>query len=212
MTRPHPIVGITAELADRRRGRADQPHVRKDLDHEGEELVAPEEGFHRNFHAGILRFEAARHGLHMFCNQTRTLLAARDVGHGAQHIGRNVDDLADEAHLEPRSGNLLGARHGPKAVFQVIVLHRRQGLNRPVAAMVVGEQQSFGRDDLTRAAAAEDDDGILQRRVVHTVNLLGREFAAAGLHVLGVHLLEVGKHPHPLVRCGRKGDARGSEQ
>ena len=202
MTRPHPVVGVTAELADRRRGRADEPHVRKDLDHEGEELVASEEGFHRNLHAGILRFEAALHSLRMLCHQARTLLAARDVGHGAQYVGRHVDDLADEAHFEPRSGNLLGARHGPEAVLQVVVLHRRQGLDRPVAAVVVGEEQSVGRDDLTRAAASEDDDGVFQRGVVHAVNFLGREFAAAGLHVLGIHLLEVGQHPHALVRRG----------
>ena len=92
------------------------------------------------------------------------------------------------------------------------MLHRRQGLDRPVAAVVIGEEQSVGRHDLARAAASEDDDGVLQRGVVHAVNLLGREFAAAGLHVLGIHLLEVGQHPHALVRRGRKGDARSSKE
>ena len=212
MTRPHPVVGVSAELADRSGRRADQAHVRKDLDHEGEELVAPEERLHGNFHPGVLGFEAALHGLRMLCNQPRTLLAAGDVGHGPQHVGRDVDDLADKAHLEPRSGNLLGPRHGPETVLQVVMLHGREGLNRPVAAVVIGEEQSFGRDDLSRAAAPEDDDGVLQRGVIHAVNLLGRKFAAAGLHVLGVHLLEVRQHPHALVCHSRKGDARRSQQ
>ena len=65
---------------------------------------------------------------------------------------------------------------------------------------------------IARAAVAEDDDGILERGAVDAVNLLGREFAAAGLHVLGIHLLEVGQHPHALVRRRRERDARCGEQ
>ena len=92
------------------------------------------------------------------------------------------------------------------------MLHGRKRLDRPVTAVVIGEQQSVGRNDLTRASAAENDDGVLERRVVHAVNLLGREFASAGLHVLAVHFLEIGQHPHALVRRRRERDARCGEQ
>ena len=65
--------------------------------------------------------------------------------------------------------------------------------------MVVGEDKSLVRDDLARAAAAEDDDGILERGVVHRVDILGRETASLGPHILDVHLLKVGQKPHTLI-------------
>ena len=212
MTRPHPVVGVAAELADRRRGRTDQADIREDLDHEGEILVAPEEGLDLDIHAGILPGKAFRNGLHLCGDQLFPLPAPGDVGHGSQHVRRHVDDPADKAHLKPRSRQLLGARHGPETVLEVVMLHGRERLDRPVAAVVVGEQQPVGRDDLPRASAAENDDGVLERRVVHAVNLLGREFAPAGLHILAVHFPEIGQHPHAFVRRRRERDARRGEQ
>ena len=86
-----------------------------------------------------------------------------------------------------------------KPVLEVVVIHRRKLLNRSVAAVVVGENEPFGRHDLARAAVAEDDDGVLQSRPVEAVNLLGRKLAPLGLHVLDVHFLQVGQQPHALV-------------
>ena len=212
MTRPHPVIGVSAELADRRGRRADQAHIGKDLDHKSKILVSAEEGLDLHFHPGILAAEAFRNGLHLSGDQFLAFFPAGDVGHGAQHVGSHVDDLADKPHLESRSRKFFGTRHGPEAIFQVVVLHRRKGLNRAVTAVVIREQQSVGRYDLTRASAPEDDDGVLERRFVHAVNLLGRELASARLHILAVHFLEIGQHPHALVGRCRKRDACRGEQ
>ena len=204
MTGPHPIVGIAAEVADRRGGSAHQPDVGINLLDEGEVLVAAEERLHRNLHAGILTAEFLGQRLDIPGSDLPVLLLSGDRGHVAHDFGSHVADLADEAHLEPRNGQLLGGRHGPEAVLEVVVLDGRELLDRPVAAVVVREEQPLGRDDLARAAVAEDDDGILERGAVDAVNLLGGEFAAAGLHVLDIHFLEVREHPHALVGHGRK--------
>ena len=49
--------------------------------------------------------------------------------------------------------------------------------------MVVGEQQSFGRNQLTGAAAAELHDGVLEAGLVEAEDLFGSEFAAKSLHI-----------------------------
>jgi len=65
--------------------------------------------------------------------------------------------------------------------------------------VVVGEQQAVGRNDLARAAAAENDDRILERRFIDAVNILGRKFASARLHVPDIHFLQIRQHPHAFV-------------
>ena len=212
MARPHPVVGIPAELADRRGGRAPQADIRVDLHDEREELVAAEEGFDLDLHAGVLLLQALPQRGDVLPGDAGILLLTGRRGDVAHDAGCHVGNPAHEAHLAPRSGQLLGIRHCPEAILQVVVLDRREALNRGVAAVVVGKEQTLGRDDLARAAAAEDDDGILERGVVHAVDLLGRKFAAALLHLLDVHALQVGQHPHALVRRGRQGHARRSQK
>ena len=70
--------------------------------------------------------------------------------------------------------------------------------------MVVGEDEAFGRYDLARAAAAEDDDGILERLAVGVVDLIDVDLQAGGLHIGGVHFLKEGQQPHAFVGEGRE--------
>ena len=203
MARPHPVVGVAAELADRRGGRSHQPNVGVNLHHEGEELIPPEEGFDFDLHAGVLLAELPPQRRDVLARDALILLLRGDRGDVAKDLGRHVADLADEAYLKPRSRQLLGLRHGPETILEIVVLHGRELLDRTVTAVMVREEQSLGRDDLPGAAASEDDDGILERGFVDAVNLLGREFAAPLLHLFDVHFLKVGQQPHSFV--GRSG-------
>jgi len=162
MTRPHPVVGVSAELADRSGRSSHQTHVAENLDHEGEKLVSAEEILHQHLHAGIVLRNAAAHGRSMFGHDARPLFARSHVGHISQNVGSDVRNLADKTYLESRSGDLLFARHGPETVFQVVVFNGRQRLNRTVAAVVVGKQQAVGRNDLARTSGTEDHDGVLE--------------------------------------------------
>ena len=209
MTRPHPVVGVAAELADRRGGRTHQTHVRIDLHDEGEELVSAEERLDGDLHVGVLLAQTLLQGPNVLTRQPLVLLLRGDRGDVAHHFGRDVRNLADEAHLKAGSRELLLAGHGPEAVLQVVVFDRREALDRAVTAVVVRKEQAFGGDDLARAATAEDHDGILQRGVVDAVDLLGGELAAALLHLLDVHLLKVGQQPHAFIGSGGEGHPHG---
>ena len=147
VARPHPVVGLAAELADRRGGRTDQTHVRELLDHEGEVLVPAEEVLDLNLHAGVFGRQLVGERLRVFADDFRALLLRSDIGDIAQQIGRYIGDLTDETHRQPRSRQLLGVGHGPETVPEVVVIHRRKFLNRSVAAVVVGENEPFGRHD-----------------------------------------------------------------
>ena len=87
------------------------------------------------------------------------------------------------------------------------MFHATEALDGPVAAMVVGQQQPFGRNDLGRTTAPEQHDGIFERIAVEVINITGREFQPLGLHFLDVELLQPGQHPHPLI-----GPERGKSQ
>ena len=173
MAGPHPVVRIAAELADRGGRRTDQAHVAENVDHEREILVAAEERTHGDLLIRMCRLKPTGKCGNVVRDHAGPLLTAGDIGYVAQHVGRHVGDLADEPHLQPRSGNLLLVGTGPETVFQVVVLHRREGLDLRIAAMVVGKDQSFGRHHLARAAGTEDHDGILERGVIHGIDLLG---------------------------------------
>ena len=96
------------------------------------------------------------------------------------------------------------------------MLVRGKLLDAAVATVMVGHQQSFVGDHLTGAASAEDDDSVLERRMVDTVDLVRGEPATEILHRVRIEFLEERKHPHPLV-CHRaepyhKGGRDGTNQ
>ena len=82
-------------------------------------------------------------------------------------------------------------------------------LDAAVTAVVVRDDEAVGGDDLTGAAAAEVDDGILQRAMVDAVDFFGREFAAGFLQRFSVHFLEEGQEPHSFVGKGGEREAQG---
>ncbi len=198
--RPHPVVGIAAELTDRGGRSAHQPHVAVHLADEHQVLVASEkvldlDALRRTVQDGLL--------LDLF-DQFGDLLVARRLGQRIaqlrQDAVRHVDDLADEGDAEARRGNLLGVGHGPETVLKIIVLDAAVLLDGPVTAVVVGENQSPVRDDLAGTAVAENNDGVLDGVAVDVVDVFGGEFEPFGFHILDIQLLEIGKQPHSLVR------------
>ena len=79
------------------------------------------------------------------------------------------------------------------------MFHTAELLDAAVAAMVVGHQKTFGRNNLTRASAAELDDGILERGIVDAVNLFRSKPAPELFHRICVELFQQWKHPHSFV-------------
>ena len=73
------------------------------------------------------------------------------------------------------------------------MLDRRELLNGVIAAVVVSKEQSVRRYYLACAASTKDYDSILKRRFLGRVDILGLELTAVGLHILLIHLLDVGQ-------------------
>ena len=69
--------------------------------------------------------------------------------------------------------------------------------------MVVGQKKTLRGDYFAGASASELHDGVLERRVVDAVDLLGREPASKARKGFAVKLFQKGEQPHSFVRlCG----------
>ena len=166
VARPHPVVRFAAELAHARRGCGYHAHVAVHFIINKVILVSGVEGQGQRLDAGFA-FQVAF--LPFFLGK----LAQEGGGHGfvfvhlagldfGVHQVGDVHDAVHEAELQSRRGQLFSAAFGPEAVRQVVVLHAAVLLYGRVSAVVVGEDEAFGRDDFARASAAEDAHRILQ--------------------------------------------------
>ena len=194
---PDPVVGVAPELADRRGRRGHEAHVVELLVDEQELLVAVVHLFDRGFVARAFGFGFADDLL-------RRLACGDPVGH--------IVHADEEADPEFFVRQLLGPGHGPETIGQVVVLDGRMFLNGVVAAMVVGEQQAFGRDEFARTAAVEEHDGVLHRGLVDRVDVFGRE-AEAFLRACRRCVRRSGSGatcPRRPVRAGGRGRRAGS--
>ena len=66
------------------------------------------------------------------------------------------------------------------------MLHRALLLDLAVSTVVVGQDESFGRNEFARTETAKTYDSIFQGAVVYAVNVLGTELAAHRLHFCDV--------------------------
>ena len=143
MAGPHPVVGVAAELSDRRRGCSHQTHVGVAAVHEHIVLVAIVQGLNRSPQTVA--------GSHCFLNelcrilrdQNLTLLLGHALLISVEHLLRHILHILEEAHGQSRIGQFFGAGHGPEAVAEVVVLHGAVFLDLAVAAVMVGQQKAF---------------------------------------------------------------------
>ena len=115
-----------------------------------------------------------------------------------------------EAEFQSRSGQFLGTALGPETVGQVIVLHTGMLLNGGISAMVVGQDEAFGRDDFTSTTTSKDADSIFQRYAVGIVQVFGFELQSLFFHHFnGILLLDELEQPHAFVGLCREGECCG---
>ena len=176
MTGEHPVVRIRAELTDRAWRRTYQTNIIVFDGGQQEELVVTEKWNHLICKVWVVQFFGFDQGRLYFFE------FISGVHQGIGHIF-HVDQLLNE---QPWVFQLLVHRTRPETVFEVVVLHRALLLNLPVPTVVVGQDQSFGRNEFTRAETAKTYDGILKGAVVDTVYVLSAKFAAHRLHFCDV--------------------------
>ena len=190
MTRPHPVVGLAAELSYGCRRRAHETYVGIFLIDDYVVNVPVVEGLELSL---SIRDVSLDHLAERVCGcdeslALKTLKVLGDVGH-----------TLEEKYGESRNRELFAALHCPVAILEVVVLRGRKALDAAVAAVVVSYEETLVRDYLSGAAAAELDDCILEGRVVDVIDVFCRQFAAHVLHDLAVHLLEQRQKPHALI-------------
>src|SRR5699024_940584 len=157
VARPHPVVDVTAVLADAVGRAVYQAHV---LDFEPvDELVlrAAEKARDLAAVAGLLL--AAGHDLLAAILDDVVDIAAAHVGVDAlADAGGDILDRDRDIHARARRGRQLGAHvFGQKAFFQVVVVSGGVVLDGASGAVVVGYHQAFGRDEACRTTAQRDD-------------------------------------------------------
>ena len=169
MARPYPVVGIAAELAYRRWRGAYQTHVAEPAVDEEELLVPVVHVLDR----GVVT-------LALGCGRVNDGLALLACGQTVCYV-LHADEKTDGKAL---ARQFLGSRHGPESVCEIVVFDGREALYGIVSAMVVREQQPFGRNKLAGAAAAEEYDGVLERGLVYVVDVFGCQSEPFRAHLL----------------------------
>ena len=202
MAGPHPVVRVAAELADRGRRSAHQAHVPINLVDEEEVLVGVVERLHAGTHAPVGIRHLADDGIRVELHHRVALCLAHRRDIALQDGIRDFVHSLQEADGQPPVGQLLAAVHRPEAVLEIVVLHAAVLLDLAVAAVVVRKQQAVARNHLARTAGAKEHHGVLERRLVDAVHVLGRQPETMGLHILDA-LGDQHRQPHSLVRTQR---------
>ena len=86
------------------------------------------------------------------------------------------------------------------------MFHRAVLLDISVSTVMVGQYQSFGRNDLSGTSSSKVYDCIFQADIVRAVYLVDGDIQSQVLHHSRILLLQVGQHPHSLVRMGGEGE------
>ena len=207
MTWPFPVVCVATEFAHAAGRCTHQTHVVEGVVNKQVELVAVVERLHRRVVRGAFGF---------FFGQFRRRLgddrAALVLRHSGRQLGVDLRGNVFHAHqkgcVQTGVGQLLLLVHGPKAVVQVVVLHRGMRLDGVEAAVVVGQQQALRGNHFAGAKSAEGNDGVLQGAVVYVVQIFGGQLQTGLAHVLVVELLHQERKPHAFVGPNGRGQCQ----
>ena len=211
MARPHPVVGVTAELAYGGRRSADQADIAIHPEHEQEVLVAIVQGLDAGAKALALRGRGLGQDRGVGAHDGVALRLAHGRVISLQYCGGDIIHPLEETHGQAGIGKLLSAVHRPETVLEVVVLDARMPLDVAVAAVVVGEQQALVRDELSGTTGSEKNDGILQGSLVDTVNVLGGKLETFGLHI-GDTLRNKSRQPHAFIGLKRLNGSEKNQQ
>ncbi len=200
MPRPHPVVDLTAKLADRRGRRVDQtdilefqvgdPSVRRAAEKRSD-LAAPPRSLGITYLHQLPPFGPQRLA-------SRPFIA--DPGSRRQDLLCNVVDALNNANAAALRRLFLGAGPGDKAVLQEVSVDARAGLERRVSAVVIGDHQALRRHKRGRATV-EIDRRSEQAPARRIPEFLGRALEPALAERLVIERRNLLGHPLPLVRA-----------
>ena len=198
LARPHPVVGLAAELAHRLRDSKHKAQVAEGAVCRSVILVALVERLNLKVERRVLLVQLLNHLVLHLVEQLLALLVVHLV---EAALGEHLCDvlLVDhEAHEHILVRQLLLECLRIEAVEHVVVLHGRVRTDSLEATVVVGEDESVGRHYDARAVTREVDNGVLDG-VLALVELVVRRSEAIALHLLVNRLRQVVERPHAFV-------------
>ena len=200
VTGPHPVVGLSAELAHIGRRGGHEAYVGVGAIDDKVIDVVVVEGGNLSAAAGVGLFGGLAE------------LVALGLGViGLFHDRGHIFHAYQEGDRKAWAGDFLGVALGPVAVHEIVVFVGGQALDAAVTAVVVGYQQALLGDHLSRAAAAEVHDGVFQGGLVDGIDLFRGQFATGGLEVFSVELLQERQQPHSFIGKGRQREGHCSK-
>ena len=210
MTRPHPVVGVGTELTDGRGRCAHHSDILVDGLDKQVIFVCAVERF--QFQYGelvgvdfLLLGKAVSHlaevGRRQIVQSFRIFIFLQLF----HHVVRHIEDTVDVSNGQSLAGKFLFTGHGPEAVGQIVMLHRTVLLDVAISAMVVGQYETFRRNDFTGTSSSEVNDSILQTDTVGGVHFVDADIQSEIVHDGSILLFQVGQHPHPFVSMAGEG-------
>ena len=170
MSRPHPVVGLAAELAHRGRRSTHEAHVAVDLVHYEVIYILIVEARDADIAVRMVGLggldESLPGSLHGVVGEiidigAVLILFKRSLPGLLENRGY-VCHALEELYSESLDREFILVAHGPVSVLEIVVLRGAESLDTAVTAMMVGHEQSLVGNDFARAASAELDDGVLQ--------------------------------------------------
>ena len=205
LARPHPVVGVSAELSDVVGRRGNETHVKIGLFVEKIEAVGGVEGI--DFSGDAFGLLVLSFFQHFFGDGFKEALALHGVdvllllGTFFPDLLRDIFNADDEGEGEALGGaQFFASALCEEAVLDVVVIQVGHLVDVGESAMVVGEDQSIGADDFSGATAAEDADAVAQRGSVFVVERRSRQLESRLAEgVFKMLLLHHFEEPHSLV-------------
>ncbi len=211
MARPHPVVGLSAELPEGLRRCGDEAYVGVVAVCSGVVCVALVVGVNGDVARGVVLACFVGHDVGQGVDEQFLSLRAAVAQSQRFEPRRDVLLLSHEGDVEALAWQFRPDGIGNKSVLQPVVLHGGELSDGVESTVVVSEQQSVGRCHHASAESAETDDAVLQcRRIAIEARLW--QLKSLRLH-LAVHgIRQVVQRPHALVcRGGEGGGEYGTE-
>ena len=216
MTRPHPVIRIGSELSDRRRRSTHHTNI---LIHRLDKQVILVGSVER------LQFEDGKIVCLDIFFLGKTLGNRRQVRRRKViqsfriiilfqlflHIVRHIENTVDKRNGQSLTRKFFRTAHRPETIGQIIVFHRTVLLDILIPTVMIGQHQSFGRNNLSGTSTPKMHNCIFQADTVGTIHLVDADIQTQILHDGSILFLQIGQHPHALVgisgerACGKHG-------
>ena len=175
MTGPHPIVGIGSKFSNRFGRGTYQSYIVIYFIYKQIIFISTVERFHNSPELGV--FGGLFYNNLVVCIDNAVALGfAQVIGKSFQAFGSYFFHVLKKLYFKSFNRDFFVFVHGPETIVQIIVFGCAYLLNGTVSTVVVGQDQTLGRNNFSGTSTTKNDDCIFQTGMVNAVNVISREF------------------------------------